>query len=142
MLTNSQRSAKIKRSFFSHPSVWISLISTSSTPWIFMAHRLRILGSWLPVCEPNSLVRDSHPLACLIANAARIQRQEAKSEHSKPKLCLREGLLSLLMMERIHSEKIIVYLGCLVNAPLKALEHTTRRIHPPTDFNVTAEQIL
>lgn len=63
---------------------------------------------------------------------------EAKSEHSKPKLYLREGPLSLLTIEGIHCEMIIVYLGCLVNVSLKALEHTTRRIHPSTDFNAAA----
>lgn len=108
-----------------------------------MVHRVRICGSQLPVCEPNFLVRDSHPLACLIAKASRIQKsipcqwQETKSEHSQPKLYLREGLLSLLTMGRIHGEKIIVYLGCLVNVPLKASEQTTRIIHPAADFNAT-----
>ena len=126
----------------------MSLNSASPTPWMFMVHRVRICGSQLPVCEPNFLVRDSHLLACLIAKASRIQksipcqRQETKSEHSQPKLYLREGLLSLLTMGRIHGEKIIVYLGCLVNVPLKASEQTTRIIHPAADFNATAEQIL
>lgn len=44
-------------------------------------------------------------------------------------------------MEGIHLEKITVYLGRLVTVPLKALEHTSRRIQPLTDLNATAEQI-
>lgn len=109
-----------------------------------MVLRVRIRGSQLPVCEPNFLVRDSHPLACLIAKVARTEKsipcqwQETKSEHSQPKLYLRDGLLSLLTMGRIHGAKIIVYLGCLVNVPLKDSEQTTRRIHPASDFNATA----
>ena len=83
------------------------------------------------------------PQACLIAKVARTEKsipcqwQETKSEHSQPKLYLREGLLCLLTMGRIHGAKIIVYLGCLVNVPLKDSEQTTR-IHPAVDFNATA----
>lgn len=51
---------------------------------------------------------------------------EAKSEPSKPELNLREGPLSLLTVEGIDHEKVLVYLRYLVNMTLKALGHTTR----------------
>lgn len=134
----------MKVSFF-FPSKFTDLSnSTSPTPYTLVAHSFRVLGpqfpEWnqTPRLEILSLWPLSLPKVAKIQESIPCQWQTAKSEHSKPKLYLREGPLSLLTMEGIHCEKISVYLGCFVNVPLKPLEHTTRRFHPPTDFNATA----